>query len=437
MNIGIVSLGCAKNQVDLEEILAYLKVNGFQTVSDPALSDILLINTCGFIDAAKKESIDAILEMLNYKKPVIVTGCLATRYLLDLKKEIPEVSLWIPLADYPHFGEKLNQLLKDKKLSGSIDPTKRVFLSPKKQAYLRISDGCNNFCTFCAIPYIRGRFKSVDFETLKTELSDLEKDGVRSLTVISQDTSMYGKDIGLTLTDLVKEITSHTGFDFIKLMYLYPDEVPDSLIDLFQSQPNLTPYFDLPVQHFADHVLKGMGRRGTEKDILDLIARFRAKVPEAVLRTTIMVGFPGETEEDFQETLKQIEAVKFDHLGCFTYCPEEGTPSARRLDQIPEEVKQERYEKVMKLQKKISYSLNKKRIGKTYKALVTGYDPKSLSYSCVSNLYAPDDIDGEMRLYSKTSLETGDLVEAKVVNALVYDLEGEVTSVIRKNKENS
>ncbi len=433
MNIGIVSLGCAKNQVDLEEILAYLKRNGFETVSDPELADMIIINTCGFIDAAKKESIDAILDMIQYEKPVIVTGCLATRYLEDLKKEIPEVALWIPIEEYKNFGKLFQPLIKDRILTGEIDPTKRLFISPEREAYLRISDGCNNFCTFCAIPHIRGRFKSVEFETLKKELDMMDEANIRALTVISQDTSMYGKDLAnMNLTTLTKEIIKHKNFDFVKLMYLYPDEVEEDLIDLFASDSNLTPYFDLPVQHFADHVLKRMGRRGSEQDIINLIARFRKKVPEAILRTTIMVGFPGETEEDFQECLKQIREVKFDHLGCFMFCPEEGTPAALFKEQVPEEVKLARYNAIMKEQKKVSYQLNKKRIGKTYKCLVTKYNEEDFTYDCICNLYAPDDIDGKMRLYSKMEIKPGDLVEAKVVNALVYDLDAEVTKIIRK-----
>lgn len=434
MNIGVISLGCAKNQVDLEEMLSYLRKNGFTTVSSPELSDVLLVNTCGFIDSAKKESIRAILDMVETKKPVIVTGCLATRYLEDLKKEIPEVSLWIPLEDYPHFGERLKELFQDLDFHGKIDPLEREYLSPRREAYLRISDGCDNFCRFCAIPYIRGRFRSVPFETLKKELDILEKDGVKSLTVISQDTSMYGKDIGTSLTELVKEIRKHKSIEFVKLMYLYPDEVPESLIELYSHDSNITPYFDLPVQHFSDHVLKAMGRRGTKKDILNLIDTFRKKVPDAILRTTIMVGYPGETEEDFQECLEAIEQVKFDHLGCFTYSREENTAAYRMEDQIPAKVKKERYKKVMALQKKISYELNKKRIGKTYKCLVTGYDEKNLCYDCVNPLYAADDIDGKMVLFSKTPLDPGDMVEAKVVNALVYDLEAEVVKVLGKEE---
>lgn len=433
MNIGIVSLGCAKNQVDLEEILAYLRQNGFETVSDPQLSDIILVNTCGFIEAAKKESIDAILEMCQYGKTVVVTGCLATRYLEELKKEIPEVALWIPLEEYKNFGKLFQPLVKDRVLKGQIDPTKRAFLSPEREAYLRISDGCDNFCNFCAIPHIRGRFKSVPFETLKKEINEFDELGIRSLTVISQDTSMYGKDLGnVSLVDLVKEINKHPNFDFVKLMYLYPDEVPEELIDLFAKDSNLTPYFDLPVQHFSNNVLRHMGRRGSEEDIISLIERFRKKVPDAILRTTVMVGFPGETEEDFQELLKQIKNVKFDHLGCFMFCPEEGTPAYKYKDQIPEEVKKARYNEVMKAQKRVSLALNKKRLGKSYKCLITGYDPDSYTYSCINNIYAPDDIDGEMRLYSKEELHPGDLVKAKVVNALVYDLEGEVEEVLRR-----
>ena len=430
MNVGVISLGCAKNQVDLEEILAYLKTNGFEIVSDPNLADIIIINTCGFIDAAKKESIDAILDMIEYDKPIIVTGCLSTRYLEELKQEIPEVALWITLDEYKNFGEKLNELLKDKKFVGKIDPTKRVYISPEKEAYLRISDGCNNFCTFCAIPYIRGRFKSVPLDILKKELDILENDGVKSLTIISQDTSMYGKDIGTDLTTLVKEVIKHKGFEFIKLMYLYPDEVDDSLIDLFASNSNLTPYFDLPVQHFSNHMLRRMGRRGSKDDIINLIEKFRSKVKNAIIRTTVMVGFPGESDEDFDELIKCIKEIRFDHLGCFMYSKEEGTPSYKYKDQVDEETSKKRYNLVMKEQKKIAYSLNKTRIGQTFKCMVTGYDENELCYTCVNNIYAPDDIDGKMRLFSKYPLEAGMMVEAKVVNALIYDLDAEVVKIL-------
>lgn len=431
MNIGIVSLGCAKNQVDLEEILAYLKINGMETVSDPELADIILVNTCGFIESAKTESIRAILDMCAYGKPVVVTGCLATRYLEELREEIPEVSLFIPIEEYKNFGKHFEKLLEDKKMNGEIDPRKRLYISPEREAYLRISDGCNNCCNFCAIPLIRHSFKSVPLQILKDELDILEKDGIKALTVISQDTSMYGKDIGSSLVELTEEIVKHKGFDFVKLMYLYPDEVEDELIDLYASNQNITPYFDLPVQHLSDHVLKLMGRRGSKQDILTLIKKFREKVPDAIIRTTIMVGFPGETEEDFNELIETMKEVKFDHLGCFMFCPEEGTRAFKFKDQVPEEIKKKRYKEVMKLQKKISYKLNQERIGKSYQCLVTGIGDDGISYKCINNLYAPDDIDGEMILYSKFPLTPGDLVSAKIVSASFYDVIAETTEILR------
>ncbi len=241
---------------------------------------------------------------------------------------------------------------------------------------------------------------------------------------------MYGRDIGSSLTELVREINCHKSFDFVKLMYLYPDEVPQSLIDLY-SHTNITPYFDLPIQSFADSVLKHMGRRGTSQDILDLIKKIRKAVPGIVLRTTIMVGFPGETETDFEETLSLVKQVRFDHLGAFLFCPEEGTPAFRFKDPVPEDVKKDRYNRLMKAQKKISYELNKARIGTLEKVLITDEDPKTFSYRGVSNLYAPDDIDGTMRIYSKIPLVPGDLVSVKIVNALFYDVDAEVETILR------
>lgn len=432
MNVGIVSLGCAKNQVDLEEILAYLKINGFETVSDPTLADIIIINTCGFIESAKIESIDAILDMIKYHKPLVVIGCLATRYLDELKKEIPEVDLWIPLSEYKNFGIHFEKLLHDKKMIGEINPKNRLYISPKHEAYLRISDGCNNFCTFCAIPYIRGKFKSVPLDILKEELDILEKNDIKSLTVISQDTSMYGKDIGSSLTELVSEIVNNHNFDFVKLMYLYPDEVDDSLIEIFKSNPKLTPYFDIPVQHFSDKILKLMGRRGSSNDTINLIKRFRNEVKNSIIRTTVMVGFPYESDDDFNILLNEIKELQFDHLGCFIYSAEEGTGSYNFKEKVDFDVATQRYNLIMKEQKKISYRLNKQRIGQQITCLVKDYDPNTMTYSCVCNIYAPDDIDGCLRLYSKYELKSGMLVKAKIVNALVYDLEAEVVSIIRK-----
>ena len=417
MKLGVVSLGCAKNQVDLEEILFLFKVNGFEIVSDPKESDYILINTCSFILDAKKESISAIFDMLEYKKPLIVTGCLPTRYIDSIKNDIPEVKAFIPINKYSDFAAEINSLIKEIKLEGKIDPRNRLLLTNEYEAYLRISDGCDNHCTFCAIPSIRGKFKSVPLEILKDELNILEKQGIKSLTIISQDTSMYGKDIGLTLVDLVKEIVKHKKFEFVKLMYLYPDEVSDELISLFRENNNLTPYFDLPIQHTSDSVLKRMGRRGTREDIFNLVKRFK-KINNSIIRTTVMVGFPGETKDDFDLLLKDIESLQFDHLGCFTYSEEENTPSSKFRDNISKKEKERRKQLIMEKQKFISWKLNK--------CLITSYDNDTFSYNGITNIFAPDEIDGSLKVYSSKQLKLGSIVNIKIINALDYDLEAEV-----------
>ena len=425
MNLGVISLGCAKNQVDLEEILYLVKVNGFNIVSNPSEADYILINTCSFILDAKKESIKAIFDMLEYKKPLIVTGCLPTRYIDSIKKDIPEVKAFIPINSYSNFSNEVNSLIKGIKLKGNIDPRNRLLLSSDYEAYLRISDGCNNNCTFCAIPSIRGKFKSVPLDILKDELDILEKQGIKSLTVISQDTSMYGVDINSNLVELVKEINKHKGFKFVKLMYLYPDEVSDELISLFKENNNLTPYFDLPIQHSSDNILKRMGRRGTRKDIYNLVKKFK-EIDNAIIRTTVMVGFPGESEEDFNTLLNDIEKLEFDHLGCFTYSEEENTPSSHFKDDVSKKEKERRKNLIMEKQRLISNKLNKNRLNKIYDCLITSYDSESYSYSGITNLLAPDDIDGKLTIYSKDEIKLGSIVKIKIINSSDYDLEAEV-----------
>lgn len=426
MNIGFISLGCSKNQVDSEEILMYLKRNGCEITTDPDLADVIIINTCAFIEAAKKEAIEVILDMASYKKPLVVVGCMAQRYAEELKKEIPEISLIIPIKDYNRFGELFKELTK-MDLVGKIDPTKRLYISKSKEAYLRISEGCNRMCTYCAIPLIRGRFTSVPLETLKEELKEMDKAGIKSINIISQDTTNYGKDIGLTIVDLLKEVVKYPNFEFIKLMYLYPSEVSDELINFFKEHPNMTPYFDLPLQHSSNSVLKRMNRRGTREDYLELIDKFRKEVPNAILRTTMMVGFPGETDEDFQDLLDFVKSCEFDHLGAFTYSKEEGTAAFRFDNEVDPKVAKQRYKELMKLQNRITYRNNKKRIGQEIKFLVQEYDEEDLCYFGISDLFAPDDIDGKLFVYSKRPLQVGEIVKCKIVNTRsAYDLEGEV-----------
>ncbi len=427
MNIGFISLGCAKNQVDSEEILSYLKRNGFEIVSDPELSDIIIVNTCAFIEQAKVEAIRTILDMTTYKKPLIVIGCMAQRYYEELKQEIPEIDLIIPIEDYSKFGERLKELLPKLKLEGRIDPTKRYYTSKAHEAYLRISEGCNNRCSYCAIPLIRGNFISVDMNTLKQELENMVKDNIKAITIISQDTTKYGSDIGFSIVDLLKEVCKHKEFEFVKLMYLYPDEIDEELIDFYADHKELSPYFDLPLQHSSNKVLKLMNRRGTREENLALIKKFKSKVPHAILRTTMMVGFPGETEEDFEDLMNFIDEIEFDHLGCFTYSKEEDTPSYDFPDEVPTKIKNDRLKKLMKKQMRISYKLNKQRLNKIYKFMVQEYDEKNMCYYGVSDLYASDDIDGKLYVYSKKPLNKGDIVNVKIVNVPnVYDLEAEV-----------
>lgn len=427
MNIGFISLGCAKNQVDSEEILSYLKRNGFEIVSDPELSDIIIVNTCAFIEQAKVEAIRTILDMTTYKKPLIVIGCMAQRYYEELKQEIPEIDLIIPIEDYSKFGERLKELLPKLKLEGRIDPTKRYYTSKAHEAYLRISEGCNNRCSYCAIPLIRGNFISVDMNTLKQELENMVKDNIKAITIISQDTTKYGSDIGFSIVDLLKEVCKHKEFEFVKLMYLYPDEIDEELIDFYADHKELSPYFDLPLQHSSNKVLKLMNRRGTREENLALIKKFKSKAPHAILRTTMMVGFPGETEEDFEDLMNFIDEIEFDHLGCFTYSKEEDTPSYDFPDEVPTKIKNDRLKKLMKKQMRISYKLNKQRLNKIYKFMVQEYDEKNMCYYGVSDLYASDDIDGKLYVYSKKPLNKGDIVNVKIVNVPnVYDLEAEV-----------
>lgn len=427
MNVGLISLGCAKNKVDSEEVLSYFARNDFNIVSDPNLADIIVINTCGFIESAKKEALDTIFDTLKYKKITVVIGCLVERYYDQLVKDIPEVDLFVRIKDYPNFGEKLQKIIKDKKLDGNIDREQRIITTPSYQAYLQISDGCNNFCNFCAIPLIRGYFHSFPFDSLQRQIKKFANDGVQELIIISQDTSKYGLDLkgqNLTICDVLKEALKY-DFKFIRLLYLYPDEITDEFIQLYKDNPRLTPYFDVPIQHTSNNVLKNMGRHGDRELLVNLYKKLR-EVPNAVIRTTLIVGYPGETEEDMDDLCSFIKENPFDHLGVFKYSKEEGTKGYFAKDQIPARVKTARYNKIMKLQAGISYNLNKARLNQEMDVLITSYDEKNFCYSGICDLYAPDDIDGQIYVYSKEELNQGDIVKVKVINAGVYDIDAEV-----------
>lgn len=425
--IGIVSLGCAKNLVDSEMILGMLKDGGYEVVNDPSEADGIIINTCGFILDAKQESIDTILEMAKYHKKLIVVGCLTERYEEDLKKELPEVDLFIPIRDYPHIAERINVLFDNDALKKGLCPTSRVLSTPKFTAYLKISEGCNNRCTYCAIPLIRGSFKSRPLNELIEEAKMLASRGVKELVVISQDTTRYGTDIDdkTTIVTLLNELLKIQEFEYIRMLYLYPNEVTDELLELMGKEKRLTPYFDMPIQHASSRILKAMNRRGDKEFLYDLFKRTRKFIPNAILRTTIIVGFPGETEEDFNELLQFIQDIKFDHLGAFTYSKEEDTIAYDMENQIDEKVKQQRLNSLMKIQRKISYDLNKTHIGEIMEGLIVA-KKGSNEYEFRSGWNAPDDVDGKIIVTSTKPLKLGEKVKVTITGAFAYDLYGEV-----------
>ncbi|MBE6132736.1 MAG: 30S ribosomal protein S12 methylthiotransferase RimO [Erysipelotrichaceae bacterium] len=429
MKVGLISLGCAKNLVDSEMILSFLDRNEFEIVNDANSADIIFINTCGFIEASKQESINTILEFTSLNKIVVVTGCLVERYLEDLEKELPEVDLFLPIREYPNMALRLQEVIKNKSLNGHLDLSKRIISTRPFSAYLKISEGCSNCCTYCAIPLIRGSFHSFDKHEVINQALALKEKGVKELVVISQDTTKYGSDIKeykTDIVDLLKSLLEIKEFEYIRLLYLYPDEISDELIELMGKEERLTPYFDIPIQHASSKVLKAMNRRGDKEFLLNLFNKIKEKVPNAILRTTLIVGFPGESEEDFNELYDFINEVKFDHLGAFTYSREEDTKSYDFDNQIEEKVKKARYRKIMMAQKKISRAKNKNRVGEIHIGLVIDYDYLKNVYYLRSHFNAPDDIDGSIIFKSEIPLEEGQKVKVKITGYDSYNLYGDL-----------
>jgi ribosomal protein S12 methylthiotransferase len=429
IKICLISLGCVKNTVDSEAILASLKMNGYQIVSNPNESDAIIINTCGFILSAKIEGINTILDATKYKKKLIVTGCLVERYYDELKKEIPEVSLWIRFKEeYKNLPTLINKLFNKKEggFAGDIDFSSRILSTPKYTAYLKISEGCNNFCAFCAIPFIRGRFVSYDEDMLVEYTKKIAKEGVKEIVVIGQDPTSYGKDLkdkDVNLVTLLTRLNDIEGIESIRCLYLYPEGISDDLLKLIASSPKFPHYFDVPIQHANDKILKSMNRRDTKESMLALFKKIKEYIPDAILRTTVIVGFPGETEKDVQELKDFISTVKFNHLGVFTYSKEEGTKAYNLPHQLQQKTKDKRKDEVMQLQAEISYSLNKELVGKVFKGIIIGEDKGDYLVRCVYN--APDDIDGNVFLKNTKKHKLGDEVLIKITNAFVYDLYGE------------
>ena len=426
MKIGFVSLGCCKNLVDSQNALSFLKASGHVFVDDPKQAEAIVVNTCGFINDAKQESIDTILKMADYKKNnlkyLVVMGCLVQRYKQQLIEELPEVDLFISIDEYKQLPQLFNQLFK----SETIYDSSVVIAAPPHTAYLRIADGCSNRCTYCAIPLIRKDYKSEDMDTILKQAKELEQLNVKELNLIAQDTTRYGfdKDGKLHLAQLLSELNK-MNFTWIRVLYMYPDEIDDNLLQVMSKLDKVVPYFDIPVQHSSNRLLKLMNRRGTREQIIDIVKKIRSMFKNAVLRTTIIVGFPTETDDDFLDLLDFVKEVRWDRLGGFTYSLEEDTAAYNIFPRVDEQIAKERLQKLMEVQNEISYQNNQRFIGQKLLAVVEGVDSIGRNrYIARSYQYAPDDIDGHIVIESDRELNVSDFVEVLITSADSYDLFG-------------
>ena len=429
----MVSLGCAKNRVDSEVILGTLKEAGYEIVSDPAEAEIIFVNTCGFIEPAKEESIEAIFEMAKYKekgrlKKLFVTGCLAQRYIDDLYREMPEVDGFMGVADYTRLLEMMQEAEAGGRPRYVCDGERffhaeRVLTTPAYSAYVKISDGCDNRCSYCAIPLIRGPYHSRPFDSIVEECRELAARGVTEITLIAQDTSRYGNDFPggkLLLPELLKAVSAIEGVHWVRVLYCYPDTTDDRLLDAIATLPKVAPYVDLPLQHINGELLKRMNRRGSPEWIKSRISACKAR--GLTTRTTMIVGFPGETEEAFHELLQFVKEARFDRLGAFTYSPEEGTPGAAMPDQVDEQVKQRRLDELMTLQQGISLEENTARVGEICEVLCEGAEEGM--YVGRSIREAPES-DGVIRFTAAREVAPGEYLNVKITRADAYDLFGE------------
>ena len=425
MKIGFISLGCAKNLVDSENIIGLFDDPFFEIENDPKKCDVILINTCGFIENAKKESIDTILEMAELKKDklkyLIVAGCLSSRYYDDCVKEFPEVDLFIRLSDYPNLDKILSKLFNHE--FNSYYGHKRKLVTKDYCAYLKIGDGCNNCCSYCAIPLIRGKYHSYPFDDVISEAKRLYESGVKELNVVAQDTTTYGKDINSSLASLLKELDK-IDFTWIRILYMYPDEIDDELLETIKNSKHILPYFDIPIQYGNDFILKKMNRRGSVKLIKEKVNKIREMFIDSTIRTTLIVGFPYESEETFKDTMDLVKELKFDSLGAFTYSKEEDT-KAYDMPQVAKEDMDRRYNELMALQQEIVFEKNKERLNKRYTVLIERYESLFKRYVARSIMSAPDGVDGVVYIKGD-GLKIGSFVDVLIKDYKGYDLIGEL-----------
>lgn len=433
MKVGFVSLGCSKNLVDTEMCIGLFRKHKFEVVSNPEDAEIIVVNTCGFIESAKEEAINTILEMANYKetgncKYLIAMGCLVKRYKADLAKAIPEVDLWISLEEYDKLWLKVEQMLKrDKPQNDLLNYEERTITTGSTTAYLKIAEGCSNFCTYCAIPAIRGKFVSRPMEEILSEANGLATQGIKELIVIAQDTTKYGIDIygESKLAELLKKLEKIENLKWIRFLYAYPESISEELIKVVKNSKKICHYFDMPIQHRSNSVLKRMNRRTTGENIERLITHIREEIPDAILRTSLIVGFPGETKENFEELYNFVKKVRFDKLGVFAYSKEEGTPAAKMEGQIHFNTKKARRNKIMTLQQEVSKEVLKEKVGKTYEALIENVTMDGKYYMARTYMDVPD-MDGACWIKNTKELEFGDFVKCRIVDVLDYDLVGEI-----------
>ena len=427
MKIGFVSLGCCKNLVDSEQIMGMIKKNHHEIVSDPRQAQAIIINTCGFITSAKEESIQTIFEMAQYKEKnlekLIVCGCLAQRYQKELEEEIPEIDAIIPIKDYDEFASVLEKALGCTFTESKFE---RVLSTQPWRAYLKISDGCSNHCTYCAIPLIRGEQVSRPIEELVLEAKQLAMYGVKELTLIAQDTTKYGLDLygEFKLGDLVREIDKIDGIHWIRILYMYPDEIVEDVLLAMKESKKVVPYFDIPMQHANNRLLKAMNRRGTKEHAYEIIEHIQTLFDHPVLRTTMIVGFPSETDEDFDELMEFVQNVKWDRMGAFTYSKEEDTRAFDMKPEVDAHIAQHRLETLMKLQNQISYEKNQEKIGQVFEVLVEEKEGLKETYRGRSIADAPDEVDGQVIFTSTVPIELGTFVKVKIQKANAYDLYG-------------
>ena len=435
--VGFISLGCCKNLVDTEVMLHNLHTAGFEITPNEEEAEIIVINTCGFIESAKQEAIDNILDAASLKewgkcRHIIATGCLVERYREEVMEEMPEIDALVGLGSLDDIAEACAAVMRGEKYVSFKDKESskiggdRIITTGPHSAYIKVSEGCDNLCTYCAIPLIRGKHRSRTIEDIVAEARDLEAMGVREINLIAQDTTRYGLDLygEYSLARLVREITKATNIPWIRLLYCYPDKITDELIEEFRTNERLLNYMDIPVQHISDSVLRRMNRHGGKQLIIDAVKRLRESVPGIILRTTAMVGFPGETEEDFTELCEFVKETRFDRFGAFTFSPEDGTPAAIMEDQIDEQVKQDRYDILMQTQLTVAEEKTAERIGECLTVLCEGYDRIAEVYHGRSFADAPD-VDGRVYFKSAEKLCPGQFVDVRITEAMDYDLVGE------------